>query len=368
MGWLDDAIRINNELDKFDAERKHRLIINNLDDIPVDFSEISSVHFGSQYKGMSAIKVLPDIIKQAFRLRKISICSEKVSWKDICRLNLNNIEELSFSLRGHETLLSLNAGSLKKLVIFGDTDLTPMELLISQKQHIDFCGTPMLEHLELRNFQQADPTDFRHLSKLQKLAISGSKLYNLDWLQESDYRLNYLYFDGELDDCSGVVYQPDIKILNLYHTQIQDVSPIEKMTTLERLDLRYGIVHDESMLRSMGIKEVMITRRDGDIVSIQREAFDLARFAVIRLRSENKQIDRVDELPKFKKKILLRHIEEPFEERIKRHIEIGFDSKLRKMEEPNSHAFSSNANDELIEIYKKTAFEYCPFLETKHGT
>lgn len=342
MDWLEDAKRILEEQERFNAEKPTRLHVKSPDDLPTSYVGFKSISFSSQYTGPSIESLLPNILDQACNVEKLHIFGQKLSWKTICSLDLSLIQEFYFSLDGDVTSEKLIAPCLKKLCIFGTADRTPIELMVHPMPHIDFSGTGVLEILELRHFQQVDPVDFQNVSTLKKLLITESNITNLDWLQTATYSLNTLILDGVIEDCSGVVYQSNLKELALYHSYLIDISPIERLKTLKKLDLRYGNITSEGHLRSMALEKLVITQVDSDYVCLQERVKDLVRWAVLRYQRKSREFDKM---------------------RMQYLVRLEFDNSLKQIDENFEYLGISISKEEYRELFVEEALNYCPFLK-----
>lgn len=370
MGWLDDAKRIIEEQERFEQRSSSRLYIKSSDSIPEKFDGIKSILFQFQYSGLPLEDMLPGLLSRAKDLEQLHISGPRLPWQTVCSFDLSRIVALTLALDGPVTEGKIDAPRLKRLCVFGAADLTPMEQMINPIPHIDFSGMPSLEVLELRHFQQVDPTDFQNVSSLKKLIITESDIAGLDWLQHAKYQLEMLCIPGSVADCGGVVYQPGLKELLLHHNYVRDASPIEQLKQLEKLDLLHGGLQDEGNLRKMGIKELIITRADYDAANILRATRDLVRKAAMRYLAQNKQCDRIDEIPESNRKHFLRMVEQPFDIRMMRLVQAEFNYHLREFdkEKPLWAYGASIPKEECRRRFIASAMEYCPFLSADSYT
>lgn len=362
MGWLEDAKNVLADLERFDAKKRTGLIIKSTEDLRDCYAGIKSLTFRIDYSGPSIESILPSILEKSCDLNSLHIFTNRLSWKTICSLNLSHIQDLTFNLEGDVTPERLVAPCLKKLSIFGTGELTPIELMLHPVPHIDFSGMNVLENLELRHFQQVDPTDFQNVKTLKRLVITYSNIENLDWLKRTSYSLDTLCFDGPIDDCGGVVYQSNLKELCLYHSHLADVSPIENLQSLRKLDLRYGTVTSEGNLRSMGIEELTITREDDDYLRIRTQVKGLVRTAVMHYQLQNKQLNKINELPELRKRILLRATSEPFDVRLQHLIQMEFNRTLKEINDDDKTIVTSISKEDYLKLFVEETIKYCPFV------
>ena len=360
MSWIEDAKKLYSDLEAFEKERPHRLFLTTEADIPCDFSEIKSifVRFDSD---PSVVKALPQMIRMATNLKTLSIFSEELSWDEICELDLHRIEKLSFCYKGRIGSRNIIAPLLQELDIYSDNTLAPLEQMLEPVSTIDFSGIPLLEGLRLNNVQTVNPSDFSGLQHLNRLRINNSNIHNLDFLKDASYKLDYFLFNDSVVDYSGLIWQQNIIDLILPNPHLQDASLFLLLPKLRYLDLRYMDSLQGDDLRSR-IETVLITRRDGDYAWIKRKVHDLVRYAVNELRSENKRIDKTDELPRLRRKVFLERISQPFEKRIIYNINFEYRRAIASMEKPEFKGSRSFNKEEYLSIYKKEALQYLPFL------
>ena len=363
MNWLEEAKRRYDELEQLEQQKQSRVIIKSEHDIPKSFVGIRVISIGLT-SDEQAREILFAVLEEALELEEVQVFSTvSLSWTDVCRLDLQRIEKLTFTLNGMPGDEALNAPCLRRLCIFAQPHLTPVELMIHPTPHIDFSQMPNLERLELRHFQQIDPMDFKGECQLKHLCLTGADIINLDWLEMAPYRLESLCIDGSIEDCSGVIYQPSLKVLCLYNSFLKDASPIEQLSHLEKLDLLGADLSTEGNLRAKGIRDFVITKRDQDIKRIRQQVTDLGSMSVHNLWLKNKQLDRVNELPAFKRKMLLKTINLPFEERMMRLVKYEFEVKLKQIvEDKRMTGLYTMSREEYRDYFISMAKEFYPFL------
>lgn len=360
MNWLEDAINIYNEQEGFDEEKKYTLSIDSVDSIPASFEGIKRLLISHKFED-DPMSILPEILRKATELEVLHVSgAHQLAWSDICSLPLDGVRKLSVSIVGSASGATMVAPELTDLCVFGRADLTPLEIMINPMPHIDFSRMPNIKRLELRHFQQVDPHDFQDLSRLKYLFISEANITDLTWLTDTSYSLDTLIIDGGLESCAGVEAHHDLQTLVLYHGYFTDISPIESLHKLKKLDLQYNNLSDEGNLRLLGIDELIITRRDHDLHWIRGRVDDMIRWAVIRLRGQNRQ--NPDELPELRRKYFLRSINRPFEDRIKSLIQSEFDNRIRRAREEDRPIGVQMSKEEYVALFTQMAQEYCPFL------
>ena len=78
----------------------------------------------------------------------------------------------------------------------------------------------------------------------------------------------------------GLRCQKNIEDLQFFYHHITDVSPIEELTKIKKLDLGRNLIENEGNLREMGIEWIQTTRRDYDVRRIYNEVEQIAQLAV----------------------------------------------------------------------------------------
>lgn len=362
MGWLDEVEKIYNNQVEFERTKPFRLTVKSENDIPENLGSYKVINFFSDYKGAPLEKILPGVLKKAYDLDEINILAYPVTWEFICSLELKGITSIAFSLRGVPSHEELHAVHLRKLKIFGDEYLTPIELMLRPYPHLNLSGLDSLEILELRHLQQVDPSDFKNISSLKKIVITDADILNLNWLKEASYQLDSLYIQGPLENCEGITSQPLLKELALNDTCISNILPIETLQNLKKLDLRYIEGLGDNNLRSMGIESVLINHFDQDLMRIRDEVQGLSRKAVIHYLGIKKAIESDNDLPQIKRILYQDILKKPYEEVIKDYIQQGFDHMLNTID--NNHGFTIT-KDERRDIFIDEAMSYYPFLKKK---
>ena len=160
------------------------------------------------------------------------------------------------------------------------------------EEHMDYSGLCNLRRLELRNVPDAVPEDFAQLRKLESLRLTYNYGDDLSWLKNARYQLKTLIIDNGVEDCEGLRYQKNIEDLQFFYHHITDVSPIEELTKIKKLDLGRNLIENEGNLREMGIEWIQITRRDYDVRRIYNEVEQIAQLAV---KEDRKRIQYYEE-------------------------------------------------------------------------
>ena len=365
MDYIEYAKQLLAEHERFEAEKPYTLHVDRQEAIPDEVSHIKHLSFSGKLDSSYPITaVLPELLQRAPMLERLHVFGPKITWKSMCGMDLTNLLELSFSLAGEITEEQLSAPGLKRLCVYGNADLTPMELMVHPVPHIDFSRISSLEALELRHFQQLDPTDFQDIASLKRLVITDWEIDNLDWLCDASYHLESLCLDSPIVDCNGIAAQTGIKRLEFYHHYLRDVTPLEKLERLQILNLSYGAIVNECGLREMGITELVITDADREARQIKNDVKDLTMQAVLGYRRQNALLQNMDNQTAFKRTILS-HIEESsFDERIEQLIQAAFNGYLRDLESGKKYV-SKRWKSNFTELFIAEALRSYPFLSVQ---
>lgn len=362
MNWLEESKCIYENLIELEKAKPFRLTVRTENDILKNLDRYKAISFFSDYKGTSVETLLPDLIERATALEEINILSCPMTWDYVCSIDFSGVRKLTFLLNGAPSNKALYAPDLKELRVRGNDHLTPMELMLRPHTHINLHGLDELETLELTHIQQFDPSDIKDLSSLRNLTIKYSDLYDLEWLNKSSYQLEKLSIIGPIANCDGVQSHPSLTELELIDNCITDFTPIEELTQLGILDLRYRSDLKDSRLRNMGIKTILIDHYDNDVKRIQGYVHDLSKDAVMRYRTIENTVNGGEELPNYKKIIYHNTLNKPFDIVMKDYIQQGFDKNLESIE--TSLGFSISG-DERKKIFINEATTYYPFLVIK---
>ncbi len=366
MTWLEDAKQIYKE-EPLSERKKRNIHPKTVAELLVNLDEVESIHFSESFPEKELVSLLPQILDSAPNLRKFSIFYPlAIDWETLASVHLDKIEELIVWCKGNSFTQPLQAPNLKSLCLYeGREKLMPLELISSEPTHFNFSGSPLLENLEIKDFQLIDPAGFQDLALLKRLVIMDSCLEDLDWLKDTAYQLEKLTISNSLTNCDGLAYQPHLKELVFLYANIKDSSPIENLKELTRLELYDCLVADETNLQKMDIENKIISRREREFASIRRNVQQLTRYAVDRIRSEDEKVKKHEELSPLRRKFLLRDVNEPFEVRASKHIKRLYNDALKRMDEPGYLLRKYISPEEYRNYYINYAQEYYPFLRKK---
>ena len=276
--WFKDAWEYNSYLATCDKVKKSSVHFESINDLPNDWTGIETAYIAG--RDTELIKSIPSILKMAHDLKKISITQYCFGWEELCRLNLANIEALHVTVNGMAYAPKLNLPNLKELQLFYSEEKWSDSIEKKYEEHMDYSGLCNLRRLELRNVPDAVPEDFAQLRKLESLRLTYNYGDDLSWLKNARYQLKTLIIDNGVEDCEGLRCQKNIEDLQFFYHHITDVSPIEELTKIKKLDLGRNLIENEGNLREMGIEWIQITRRDYDVRRIYNEVEQIAQLAV----------------------------------------------------------------------------------------
>lgn len=276
--WFKDAWEYNSYLATCNKVKKSSVHCESINDLPNDWTGIETAYIAG--RDTELIKSIPSILKMAHDLKKISITQYCFGWEELCRLNLANIEALHVTVNGMAYAPKLNLPNLKELELFYSEEKWSDSIEKKYEEHMDYSGLCNLRRLELRNVPDAVPEDFAQLRKLEFLRLTYNYGDDLSWLKNARYQLKTLIIDNGVEDCEGLRYQKNIEDLQFFYHHITDVSPIEGLTKIKKLDLGRNLIENEGNLREMGIEWIQITRRDYDVRRIYNEVEQIAQLAV----------------------------------------------------------------------------------------
>lgn len=370
--WFKDAWEYNSYLATCDKVKKSSVHFESINDLPNDWTGIETAYIAG--RDTELIKSIPSILKMAHDLKKISITQYCFGWEELCRLNLANIEALHVTVNGMAYAPKLNLPNLKELELFYSEEKWSDSIEKKYEEHMDYSGLCNLRRLELRNVPDAVPEDFAQLRKLESLRLTYNYGDDLSWLKNARYQLKTLIIDNGVEDCEGLRCQKNIEDLQFFYHHITDVSPIEELTKIKKLDLGRNLIENEGNLREMGIEWIQITRRDYDVRRIYNEVEQIAQLAV---KEDRKRIQYYEENKVksicWQKASLEAFLSNPFAERIKILIKEICHQRIEKLhtqegeKEIDSRYGKALTTEEYIQCFKQKIVEYYPFLTESRG-
>ena len=278
LDWFKEAQRFNTYLHEYDNQKKKHLCIKDVTDFPENWNEVELVLMVCEDSEL--VKKIPYILKVAKNLKKLSVSRYYFDWEELVDLDMKNLESLNVNIKQIYYAPRLCLPNLKTLILSCSEDNLVKETSGKYEEHMDYSGLNNLNRLELRYMQDISPDDFSDVTTLEHLRLMYNYGSNLEWLKNTKYRLKTLIVDHGVEDCSDLKYQKSIETLELFYHHITDVSAIEQLTNLKKLDLGRNLIEDEGNLRNMDIEWIRITRCDDDIRSICDEVKGIVQIAV----------------------------------------------------------------------------------------
>lgn len=367
MEWFKEAQLVAEYWDNYDNRQKTHVHIREISDLPEIWDGIESVFLvGSDSE---LIKKLPDILKEAKNLKELSISRYYFDWNDLTTLDLKKLESLNIQIKQVYYAPRLCLPNLKSLILSYPEDKIIKSTSEVYEEHMDYSGLRGLNRLDLRNMADISPDDFSELDMLEYLRLTHNYGANLEWLKNAKYRLKTLIIDHGVEDCSGINYQECIENLELFYHEIKDISPIERLQNLKKLNLGRNLLEAEGNLRNMGIERLQITKRDYDTLRIYDEVKKIVQIAVKEDRNRKQYYEENKDKPFFLKKTILKDfLSNSFIERIKILVKEIYQYRIEKFYskegkwEINSRYVKVLSEEEYIQYFQQKAIEYYPFL------
>ena len=367
LGWLKEAQRFNAYLDTYGNRKKKYLHIENVNDFPENWDEVESVFIVCE--DSEFVKNIPYILKMAENLKELSVSNYYFDWEELVALDMEKLEYLSVSIKQIYYAPRLCLPKLKTLKLFYPEDRSVKDASGNYEEHMDYSGLNNLNRLELYYMPDISPDDFSNVATLEYLRLTYNYGSNLEWLKNAKYRLKKLIVDHGVEDCSDLKYQRSIETLELFYHHITDVTAIEQLTNLKRLDLGRDLIKDEGNLRNMGIEWIQITRRDYDIRKICDEVRGIVQTAVKEDRNRKRCYEEKKNEKIFLEKADLEDfLVKSFGERIKILVKEIYHRRIEKFHTKDGQkAIDSRfvkvlSVEEYIQCFQQKSNEYYPFL------
>ncbi|MEX1376242.1 MAG: hypothetical protein AB1Z23_02100 [Eubacteriales bacterium] len=206
-----------------------------------------------------------DVLEKLDFLEKLEITiTDKRDFRYIT--DMNNLSELRVRLDGGFPSLSGKLKNLKKITILegegdGDTldieplcDLKSLESLIipwMEYTEIDLSPIEKMTQLKELDLDCREATNFPDLSnhimleKLYVTDIEDEAFFEKIWTNRS---LSFLYIvDCRLSDISQIVNMSNLETVVLFHTNIEDYTPLLQLENLKSLSIGFPIVDEKDL-------------------------------------------------------------------------------------------------------------------------
>lgn len=364
--WFERAVDYKHTLEYSDKLRAIHIHCWTQEDLPEEWEKIESLSIGGTDENL--IKELPDILEKAVDLKKLSIVQYTLKWEELCKLNLENIEKLSVKVDKIAYFPRMDCPKLRELSLSArgtESDCGSEEEYAS---HMDYTGLAKLEKLTL-HVPPICLDDFAELRSLRYLRLNTAQSDNLDWLNNAKYSLQTLIISEGIRDCRGIKYQEEIEELSFYDHEITDVSPIETLKKLKKLDLGRDLLKDEGHLRNMNLESIQITNQDILLRNTLNDVNNIVDEAVRRYRAEKKwyEENKNDSLP-FKTHRCEAFKVKSYREHIKRFVRDEYNRSLKEFDTQEWLEYIQKScrrvlpPEEYIAFFKKKALELYPFL------
>lgn len=163
-----------------------------------------------------------------------------------------------------------NFPSLEKLYIYDDMDSTGNINRITTLKELELqCGEGLteltgfekltsLERLDIRGTKVSDISCLSGCTKMRELYISGTDVYdisplkNMTGLEVFDASQNHDHQKEKLiSDISALADKPKLREVDLYGTDVTDISPLSGNTSLEKAELSYTPIKSAAPLMNL---------------------------------------------------------------------------------------------------------------------
>lgn len=222
-----------------------------------------------------------DIVHSFPRLKHLSV------WKSLSENEWNHIAGLSLrTLRVYVDTLPerIAMPELRELNIsVREAALTPMEIEVLRaggtRSKIDLSGCPVLESLSVWHAPDLDVGCFSQMPSLKKLVLYGTVLSDLNPLQEMS--LTSLSLSRcALNDVSSLNRIETLESVDLAYNEIETAAALCALPHLQKLDLRNNPLKDEAAIRNLFRgQELIISEHDYLLRRIQRDISSMKLFA-----------------------------------------------------------------------------------------
>lgn len=261
-----------------------------------DSKKIKDIHFLKAFKSLESIK-LNDLsfndaqhLLEIKQLKKLKLC---VVYKKNKVLNLGQLSQLEYLIIDTKTRFTglEQLHQLKSLEL--GSDFTEAKLNLSKLPRLK-----RLERLKITNYNQKI-NGFKQFPRLKYLYIKGCpdlKLKTLMQLEVLDLdnssikdlskidtqpKLKKLNLSSQvsLQHLKGIDRFPNLKILDLMESTVEDISALEATKNLEILDLYYTSVKDVKVINTLpNMKEINLATRSGRDLENQLDRPEIAVY------------------------------------------------------------------------------------------
>ena len=215
------------------------------------------------------------------RLKHLSV------WKSLSENEWNHIAGLSLrTLRVYVDTLPARIAmpELRELnVSVREAALTPMEIEVlragAARRTIDLSGCPVLESLSIWHAPDLDVGCFFQMPSLKKLVLYGTVLSDLNPLQKMS--LTSLSLSRcALNDVSNLNRIETLESVDLAYNEIETAAALCALPHLQKLNLRNNPLKDEAAIRNLFRgQELIISEHDYLLKRIQRDISSIKLIA-----------------------------------------------------------------------------------------
>ena len=350
MGWYDRVV----ELWKL-ADRTRPFSIKSEDSyhqfMEMDQDQITRLSIESDYEGP-----LPPLDK-CINLKQFS-CFRDTPWEYIVEIPRANLKELTLVVNIIDFHRKLQFNALEKFTIFAYDDirsnLTPLEQITFRRNTFDFGGMPELKYMNISYWDTLDYASLNKLTNLETLIIKDEFLSDLEWAAELS-TVKTLKCYCSLENIEGISNFPNLEDIDLRGNKIQNIMPLMGLQKVKTLNIANNPLKNRALLRTKGIKNLVIDESDYALNKVEEKVSGLYRFPANRVKRE-RDIN-IDEQPSYRKIIMMR----TESERLERYIQAEFSQQFFNTN-PLHYSVGIGYEKGLKEKFIQLALEEYPFL------
>jgi Leucine-rich repeat (LRR) protein len=221
-----------------------------------------------------------------------------------------------------------------------------------EKYFYDFTGCPNIVSLTIMHWSALDFSSIRFFRNLKELTITYSYIDELGWLENVALLNKFVCVECAVESIDGIQFQTELEYLDLDSNNISDISKIESLNNLQKLNLFRNKITDDGMLRSKNIKELVINEKDRDIKNLHSKVECLIDETARYINSQ-KSLKDEDIYP-----YLCKILQLPVKERMEKFITARFEDLYLNLSPNGFYEYEDSYKNILAEM----AREKFPFL------
>lgn len=327
------------------------------------YISVRKLTFSTRFEMVITAGLVNNILSALPNISDVSIFS-RIAWQELTHVDLSNVESLYASVSDKISGQFLCGSRLEELKLHcGEYyNITPLEMLTIEKEHLDFSTTPKIRMLQLRHCMNIDYKDLASLSELEELLIDDRSMTSLAWLSE-DFHLRKLHAYGQVEDISHINTQKLLKCASLCYNSIQCVESLKELPHLEYVDLYRNPVADVSHIKRPGLT-VVHSEQDRELEKVKGIVTGSGLGSIIPDAfgyMKQRDTQDIDKLPPFAKRTIQEWKKLDYTEKLKKTIQIAFERLFTGIARDSNHRFK-HYSVSYKRIYIETALMLFPFL------